>query len=366
MNKIKSRKEKSFFGAKMLYRKLNATEISMFAKQITLLLSSGVQLLDVFQIIFENTKKLNLKFTLNHIIKSIQLGESFYNAIKKYDYIFPNLFLTMVKVGENSGHMKEVMNHLAIYYEKEARLRQKLKNSLIYPFILIGISVLVFLAMFFYVIPKFNNIYQNLNIQNIPKLTSFLFRLSLILNRYFHWILGGIGIVLIFVFMIKNKGKSKIRDFINVKLPILGRMNQWFIVSTFTRALSTMYLNGISIVKSFHESVMLMENKYVRGKLMKANEEILQGKKITEAIMSISFFPRIMKEMIAIGEHSNHMEQVLINLANHCELQAEMEMTKRTNFIEPMIIICIAIFITFLIFTLFFPLITIMNQIMEG
>lgn len=353
------KKDKTF-----LTPRVNYEQLATFTKKLSLMLQSGVALIDALTNIEESMKQTYWRIAIHQICKDLQIGINFSKTLENYPSLFPKLFIMMVKVSEVVGNLGDVMDYLSSYYLKEYRLKQKLRNSLMYPIILIVVTVIIFLALIFVVIPKFEDIFKNLNVDSIPTLTKIIFGVSSFIRHYYLLLLLGI-VSVIFVFYLLLKSNSMFKDRMKLKLPVIKTYNKWLIISRFTRSLSMMYTKGISLTDAFIESSIIINNKYLLEKLNNVSENVHRGVSLSKALIKIKFFPSLFIELITVGEKSNKVGDILVTLSDYYEKEAENRLNKISQTIEPIIIIFISLVVMLVVLSIFVPMFGMMDQIME-
>lgn len=349
----------------ILVKKIRSDTLALFCQKISIMLASGITLIESIKIINDNITDKKLKFILNEVVKDLQMGSSFYSAVEKYDEYFPRLFKMMIKVSEISGKTSEIMDYLSNFYMKEYRIKQKVRSSMIYPIILFIVSIIVFLALIFLVIPQFENTFVNLSSSKIPKVTTVVFNTARFIRVNFIYILLVILFLVLVISILINLKNSYIKDYLKLKIPIFGKINSYVITSTFTRSIAMMYLGGISLSSAFEETIKIIDNLYLKKKLESVLNNILKGKSLALSLKEIKFFPVMMIEMLSIGENSNKLSHVLKQLSDYYDNESDTAISKMTQFIEPFIIIFVALIISIVILAIFMPMFGMMDSIME-
>lgn len=354
------KKEKSFINPKVNYEYL-----ATFSKKLSLMLQSGVSLLDALSNIQNSLKQTYWKIALGQICKEIQKGVSFSKSLEKYPNIFPKLFVMMIKVAEVVGNLGDVMEYLSKFYIKEYRLRQKVRSSLLYPSILVCLTIIILLALIFLIIPKFEDIIKNLNNNELPLITKIIFSSSKFIRDYYLYLLLGITSTLFIIYLYFKFNNNYLKDTLKIKLPIIKTYNKWLIISRFARSVSMMYNKGISLIDSIIESSIIINNKYIRNKLNKVIENVHKGVTLSHALENIKFFPNLFIELINVGEKSNKVGDILETLSNYYEEEAENRISKLTQTLEPIIIIFISLIVMLVILSIFIPMFSMMDNLLE-
>lgn len=336
-----------------------------FCDNISIMLKSGVSLVDALATFNENYHCKLLNIIVEKIIKELKNGVSFSVTIQKYQKYFPNLFIMMIKTGEESGQIVETLDYLKKYYYSEYQLGQKVKNALVYPTMLLGISAVIVIILLYYIIPRFTTIFENFNLQEIPKITKIIFGISAFLRKNILIVVLTICIIFLIIKALGKLGKNITIDYLKTKTFIYGKIQKWLITSRFTRSLSILYTSGVPLFSALEKAVEIIDNRYIRKKLELVNARVYQGQKLSSAISETRYFPRMMIEMIKIGEQSNNLDDVLKSTADYYDSEASSKTAKLTKIIEPTMIVILAVLITLVVIAVFLPLLKLMNEMVD-
>ncbi len=346
-------------------KQLSPLELSNFANKVSLLLKSGLSLDKIMKIVKLSVKKKYFKKIIDNIESKLQLGIRFSEALESNQNIFPPLFIAMVKTADKVGNLSDVMDYLAKYYAKEHKLKQKLSTSLIYPTILCIVGILIFFLLITFVIPKFENILMSMNAEDIPLFTKFIFSFSNFIKNNIGFIAIVLFILFITCYFLLKKKKSHVKDYLKIKLPIMKKINTTLIVSQFARSMVILYKNGLSLFEAFKESSGLINNNYIKNKLKSAVQNLLKGNSLSKSLAKINFFPKLMIEMIEVGEQTNSLERILGNISDYYEDEANLTLKRFSQLIEPSIIISMAIIVCLVVMAIFIPMFNVMDGFIE-
>lgn len=343
-------------------QKIKSIVLSNFIENIEVMLKSGVSLLNALKTFNESYHHYLLNKIIKKVINDIQMGMSFSSSIEKYKDYFPDLFIMMIKTAEETGNLISTLTYLKNYYYKDHQIKQKIKGALIYPIMLLVIMTIIVLALMFFIVPKFEEVFEGLNIDEIPKLTSVIFSVSSFVRNHFLIIVLGILIIYLILKVINRYKSHTLFDFLKVKLIIINKIENISITSKFTRSLSMMYLSGIPLFVALEKTINLINNRYVKKKLMKVATRVYQGQNISGALSDINYFPSMMIEMLKIGEESNNLGNVLSRMSDYYDLEAENRIGKVAKSVEPLIIVVMAVVVSLVVLAVFLPMFKIMNE----
>lgn len=358
--KMNSKEKKKFFN--LTDNKIKGIVISNFSENMEVMLKSGVSLLNALKAFNENYKNRMLNKIIKKVINNIQMGISFSESLEQFSKYFPNLFITMIKSAEASGTLISTFSYLKNYYYKDHQIKEKMKGALVYPILLLILMTIIVLALMFFIIPKFEDVFDNLNIDEIPPLTMIIFNVSRFVRN--HFIILILIILLIYLCIkIINKFRSHLFiDYLKTKLLIYKDVEKLSITSMFTRSLSMMYLSGIPLFIALDKTINLINNRFIKKKLTKAASRVYQGQNIASALSSLEYFPTMMLEMLKIGEESNNLGSVLSRMSEYYDLEAENRIGKLAKSIEPLIIVLMAVVVSLVVLAVFLPMFKIMNE----
>ncbi len=344
-------------------KKVTKKDIAVFSRQFYTMLDAGIGVVEALDILKRQTENKTLKQTIDIVYEDVQKGMSLSEAMGKHEKVFPSLLINMVEAGEVSGNLDVIMERMAIHYEKEFNIENKIKNAFMYPIILsiVAISVVIFLLVV--VMPTFIGMFEESG-TTLPTPTRILLTISDWLTNY--WYLF-IGVVLILIFGIITLGKSKegrkFFDNLKIKLPGIKNMNIKIITSRFTRTLSTLLSSGIPLLQALDVVSKVVGNEIVGTELQLAKEDIRKGVPMSKTIRDIEIFPPMVDSMIGIGEESGALDDILYKTADFYDEEAEASMEKMTTLLEPILIVFMAIIIGFIVVSIAMPMFDIYDTI---
>lgn len=344
-------------------KKVTKKDIAIFSRQFYTMLDAGIGVVEALDILKRQTENKTLKQTIDIVYEDVQKGMSLSEAMGKHEKVFPNLLINMVEAGEVSGNLDVIMERMAIHYEKEFNIENKIKNAFMYPIILsiVAISVVIFLLVV--VMPTFIGMFEESGTA-LPTPTRILLTISDWLTNY--WYLF-IGMVLILIFGIITLGKSKegrrFFDNLKIKLPGIKNMNIKIITSRFTRTLSTLLSSGIPLLQALDVVSKVVGNEIVGAELQLAKEDIRKGVPMSKTIRDIGIFPPMVDSMIGIGEESGALDDILYKTADFYDEEVENSMEKMTTMLEPILIVFMGIVIGFIVISIAMPMFDIYDTI---
>lgn len=343
--------EKSFFKS----RKINTKELRVLCNEMSILLESGCEITKLFEMLKDNSSN-NLSKVLNEVLNNIKKGNSISDSFK-YTNKFNNFFISMVKSGEISGNLDEVMMKISEYYEKEYKLKSKMINIMIYPIILIISSICVVLFMLISIVPNYQNIFMS-NGTSPPFVTSLMINTSIFIRKNYLIIIL-FTILLLFLLIYKLKTSQTIQNLIKkiqYKIPIINNIIKLSITIKFSRTFYILNKSGVDIRNAIDISYQVIDNYILNNQIIECKESINRGNSISKSLECVDIFPSLFLTMIAIGEESGRLDESLSSINKFYEQELENKTEQGMKIFEQVITIVIAVIIGFMVFAMFSPM----------
>ncbi|MCC3869063.1 type II secretion system F family protein [Terrisporobacter mayombei] len=336
-------------------RKLKNKDLKIFSKEMSILLKSGCEISKILRILIDESND-KVRTVLRKILGDIERGNSIKESFENTK-AFSSFYISMITAGEMSGNLDDVMDKLAIYYDKENKLRNKIISILIYPTILIITMIISFIFILLFLIPNFEDIYADNNMKT-PGLTKILIFLSHLFRDDFLLIIVG-NLVLIGGLIYLKKNNDKFNEMINkliFKLPIIKTYMKLIISNKFIKALSILISSGVQIVDSIETSAKAMSNEYIYLKICKANEFIKKGNSIGDSLKTVEELPSLLLSMITIGEESGKLDTVLNTVTEYYENELDSKLEIGTKYFENFITLFIGVVVGIIVISMMVPM----------
>lgn len=343
--------------------KVSKKDMAIFCRQFYTMVDSGISIINCLEVLKKQTENKILKEAIGQVYNEVQRGMTLSEAMKKDKDIFPDFFINMVEIGEVSGTLDIILHRMSIYYEKEDKIESKVKSAIIYPTILIIVSVFVIIFLLTMVLPTFISIFESNNVL-LPVPTRILLNISNSLKN--HWYLYLILFLILILTINSYKQTQDGRIFfdrLKIKLPGIKKINSKIITSKFTRTLSTLLFSGIPLIQALKVVNKIIENEVVVKELEEAIESIEKGLPLWKSIEGISVFSPIVKSMINVGEESGSLDKLLDKTADFYEDEVDMLFQRMNTIIEPVLIIIMAFIIGFIVIAMAIPMFDMVNII---
>ena len=343
-----------------LFERVGLKDIAVFCRQFSTIISSGLTLVNGLDILRQQTENKKLKRILDKSFEEVQKGKSLSETFRQFKD-FPDLFVNMVEAGEASGQLEEVLNKMAKYYEKENKLRQKIKSALIYPSVIVVVTIAIVVFLVTKVLPMFIGMFQG---AKLPLPTRILLSISYGLTTYWYIIILIIILLAYFIkrYLSSKEGRYNYHKFL-FKLPILGKINTKVVTSRFSSTLATLLSSGIPVLKAMDIVEKTITNAVVEVGIAKCKENIEKGSGLSSPIASIGVFPRMLIEMINIGEQTGTLDDLLNRTSIFYEEEVDILVNGLTAIIEPVIIVVLGGVVAFIIVAMLLPMFDMYNII---
>ena len=343
--------------------KVKITELSVFCRQFAIMLSTGVTLMDAIDNLRHQPFSAYFKSILQVVAEDISAGLMLSEAFDKHKKIFPHFFCSMVHVGEESGKLDRVFLSLADYYESDASIKRKVKSALSYPMMLAGLTLGIVVLMMLFVVPTFRSSLSSLDVE-ITGLTKIVYDISDFVLLYWSMMLAGAIVVVggMYLFFRTKKGK-RILDVMTFKMPVIGRIQSDLITARFARAFGILLSSGIDLATALEKTSIILGNTYVKERFVAATEDVYSGVSLTVALENQKIFPRMLLQMISIGEKTASLEEVLGRSCKFFDEQVEISLNSMTSKIQPIMLLILAVIVGTLFFAVYSPMLAIMSTL---
>ena len=346
------------------YKPLKVGELIAFSRQLSSMLSSGLDLSMSLKMLYERTEKnkKHLKTVLAALYEGIQKGESLAAAMATMENTFPSLYISMMKSGEMNGKIDESLVTLADYFEKEHKQRNQIKSAMSYPIILLVICLLVVVLMSVVVLPRMVDMLPEGTEMPVP--TAILMGLKdFIVNNWFAVLVVIAILIVILPIIFKIPAVAKLNGMLKTRLPVIGKLRKMLYTATFARSLSTLYATGIPLLDAISMGAEILDNKHIEMQIREAVVSIRKGSSIAEAFSIVSSFDPMLMTMIFVGEQSGTLDDILIQTAKYFEEEAQSALKRLIGMISPIMLMIMAVVVGFVLIAVMMPMLTLYQSI---
>jgi len=343
-------------GFDLFAKSVTPKEFQIFLRQLSVLLKSGVPLLESLKSLEESAISPSLTRVLNFLIEDIKEGRTLSDGMSRHPKVFDSMVVNLVKAGEQGGILDEVLDRLGTFFEKRKKLKSKIVGALMYPAVTIAVAIAALTAILVFVIPKFEKLFKS-NGQDLPAMTKIVVSLSHGFRD--NWIvlfLVIVGAPIAISYLYKQGPLRRPVDQILLRLPLFGSLVKRGAVARMSRTVSTLLKSGIRIHEAIGITIGTMGNVIIDEHMADAREQIISGKPLTEPFKKSGFFPVIVIQMISIGEQTGSLDSMLEKVADFYEDEVEATAEQLTSLLEPVVIVVLGGMIGFLVVAMFLPI----------
>jgi general secretion pathway protein F len=336
--------------------RISAEDISIMTRQLAVLIGAGVTLIEALNALIDQIEKEKFKRILSDVKQRVNEGSSLADALAAHPKAFSNLYINMIRAGESSGALDVVLIRLADFTEASAKLRQKVIGTMTYPAIMILMSLVILVILFTFVVPKVTKIFEDAKV-TLPLTTRGLIFASNFTRDYWYLLIAAavLGIFGFFRWKASPKGREK-WDRFTLKAPIFGQLLRMLSIARFARTLSTLLKSGVPLLSSMDIVKNIVSNSVLTKVIEDARESIREGESIAAPLKRSGEFPPLVYHMIAIGERSGQLEEMLLNVASAYETQVDVRIGALTSLLEPVLIVVMGGVVAFIVFSILMPI----------
>jgi type II secretory pathway component PulF len=347
-------------------RKPKLQELATFTQQLANLLKSGMPLTVALNSMTHLESKGISKEVSQQLKQEVMEGRSLSDAMAKERRVFSDLYINMVRAGEQSGALVDVLRRLADHFERFAEVQSKFVSALIYPAIVACVGIVIIIFFMTFMLPRFLKIFDGMKVE-LPASTQMLIGLSNFFGSYW-WLLLLMFLVIIVLFArfrSTESGKRAIDGWM-MNAPVLGKVVRLNLFGQFARTLSTLLVNGVPVLTALKITEQVIGNRILRDAIAQTREAVTDGKTIAEPLAKGKIFPQLMIDLLKIGEETGDVPGALENLANTYEGELKIALRVMTNLIEPAMIIAMALGVGALLFSVLSAMFAITSNINRG
>lgn len=349
------RKPKPLFGGGK--KKIKAADIAIFARQLATMMKAGVPLVQSFDIVAEGLANAGMRELVIELKNDVASGVSLASALEKHPKYFDELFCSLVAAGEQAGTLETMLDRVATYKEKTESLKKKIRKAMTYPAAVIVVAIVVTGILLVKVVPQFASTFQGFG-SELPAFTLMVLHLSEFVQAWWFIILAAI-IAAVFLFVEARKRSRKFAestDRLALRLPIIGDILYQSIVARFARTLSTTFAAGVPLVDALDAVAGAAGSiPYYKG-IKRIREDVTSGQQLNSSIRSTELFPTMLTQMVAIGEESGALDEMLAKVATYYEESVDNLVDSLTSLLEPMIMAILGILVGGLMIAMYLPI----------
>jgi type IV pilus assembly protein PilC len=338
-------------------QKVTSKDIVILTRQLATMIDAGLPLVQCLDILGSQTENKALSKVVNQVRSDVESGATFADALKKHPKVFDNLYVNMVAAGEAGGILDTILQRLAAFMEKFAKIKAQVKSAMIYPAVILFVAVAVVALLLVIVIPMLAAMFSSMG-QALPLPTRIVIAASNFLKGW-----GGIFSVVAIVGSIvglkawrKTEKGLTITDGIALKIPVMGSLIQRVSVAKFTRTLGTLMTSGVPILEGLLIVSRTAGNKIVENAILATRQSVTEGKTLAEPLSKAKVFPPMVTQMIAVGEATGALDNMLNKIADFYDDEVDTAVAALTSLLEPMLMVFLGVTVGFVIVAMYMPI----------
>ena len=335
---------------------LTVSDVALMTRQLATLLVAGLPLVDALGVLMDQTEKKGVKGLLADVREAIRGGASYSAVLERYPRDFSSIYVHMVRAGEASGALDQILFRLAEFLEKQLALKNKVTNAILYPAIMLVVGTLVLFFLVTFVVPKITAVFAHSK-QALPWPTIVLMEISQFCSDYWMVLLAGI---LIGIWGLRRFKKTEtgrvLADRLLLQLPLIGQVARMVSISRLASTLATMLSSGVQLLEALDVSRRVLNNRVLEQAVEEARQNIREGETIAEPLKRSGQFPPLVTHMIAVGEKSGEMEEMLRRIGQIYDGEVDRVITRFTSLLEPIMIVVMGVVVLFIVVAILLPI----------
>lgn len=349
---------------KAILRRVGLRDVSVVTRQLATLIKAGLPLVRALQAIEDQLADSPFRTTIIEVREDVTRGVSLADAFEKHPKVFTPLYVNMVRAGESAGALDVILDRLAVFSEKTLALQNKVRSAMVYPIFMSVVAVLAVGLLLTLVVPSVTKIFTETN-RTLPPATVLLLAASAFMQSYW-WVLlaGAAAVAVVFRRLTRRPAMRLLVDRVKLRVPVFGVLAQKLAVSRFARTLSILAASGVPILKAMGIARTIVGNEVLARALDAACDAVGAGKSIAEPLAASGVFPPIVTHMIAVGETSGRLEEMLQNVADAYDNEVENAVAALVSLLEPVMIIGMGGVVGFIVFAILMPIFE-MNELVK-
>jgi type IV pilus assembly protein PilC len=340
-------------------------DLVIFTRQFSTMIDAGLPLVQCLDILASQADNQTMKVVLKDIKENVEGGATFAESLKKHPKVFDDLFVNLVAAGEVGGILDTILTRLAVYIEKNAKLRKKVKGAMVYPICILIVAVTVLVVLLYWVIPVFEGMFVQFGAKaTLPGPTLTLIHLSNWMRAKYLFVIGTVVAIIVGVHYFKKWPKGRyIWDKVMLKVPLFGSLVRKVAVAKFTRTMGTMISSGVPILDALNIVAHSAGNKIVEEGILFAREKISEGKTLAEPLASSGVFPGMVVQMIAVGESTGALDQMLSKIADFYDEEVDVAVDALTSMLEPIMLVLLGGMVGYFMVAMYLPIFSLASAV---
>jgi type IV pilus assembly protein PilC len=355
---------KQGFGQIQIGGRIKSKDLTVFSRQFATMVNSGLSMLRCLYVLEEQTENKKFAKVIGEIRADVEAGISLSDALEKHPKVFSRLYVSMVRAGELGGILDEVLNRLATQLEKEDSIRRAVKSAMVYPIMIGSFAILVLIGMVMFLIPIFAGMYKDLDNAQLPLLTRIMVNVSAIFRSW--WGLVVLVAIIALIWGLRRLKHTErgtmVWDRFKLRIPVgIGEIVRKLAVARFSRTLGTLITSGVPILQAIEITGQAAGNAVIEKAMVDVQQSVKEGQSITKPLESVSVFPPMVTQMIAVGEETGSLDAMLGKIADFYEDEVNASIKALTSILEPILMIGVGAIVGVVVISMYLPIFNMMN-----
>ncbi len=338
------------------WKKIGLHDLTIFTRQFATMVNAGLSMVKTLTILEHQTENPKLRTIVNEVRRDVEQGTTLSDAFNKHPTTFSSLVVNMVKAGEVGGVLDDVLRRIAVYFEKDLALRQKVRAAVTYPVAIFIFAIAVIFFLVFFILPQFIQFFEGLDLV-LPLPTRVLITFTRVVTRIWWLILIMLigGLYAFRTYINTPAGRFKFDSF-KLRVPVFGPLVRKVTISRFSRTLGTLITSGVPIMQALEVVSHAVENKVVGKAIEEVRTSIREGESIALPLQASGLFPMMVVQMTSVGEETGTLDSMLQKVADFYDAEVETTLAQLTSVLEPLLIIFLGFVVGFIVLSFYLPL----------
>lgn len=346
--------------------RISVRDMALMTRQLAVLLRAGMPLVESLSSLTEQTTRQRLRATIFEVRDKVNAGTSLADALSDHPRVFSDLYVNMVRAGESSGTLEQVLMRLAEILERQSKLKNQMMSAIAYPAFMGVFAVAVIVFLMTVIVPRITAIFQKQE-SELPAITEFMIGMSKFLGRYGVFLVLGVVLALVLwrLWVSRDEGRKK-WDRFKLRLPIYGNLHMKMVCARFSRTLGTMLQSGLTMLPALDVVISVLENRHIQMHMDDVKAGVRRGRDLAQPLKETGLFPPMLIHMVELGQRSGEIEDMLIQIADTYDDDVRLAVDAMVGLIEPVIIIVMGVFVGFLVLAILLPILKMSTNVRGG
>ena len=337
-------------------------DIALLCRQFATMLEAGLPMLTCLNILAEQSENPRLKDIVQKIFKSVQEGMSLSASLRQYPDIFPDIMISMVEAGELGGVMDNIMNRLAVQFEKQYRLNEKVKAAMTYPIVVVVFAFLISGFILTFILPTFVAMFASMKVE-LPLITRIMLALSHFVSQYWWAIILAIALIgYVTILFFRQPVNREWLDGVKLHVPVFGILWRKIAIARFSRTLSTLIRGGVPIISALDVVKRSTGNLKMVNALTASQESIREGQDLSSRLGASKLFPTLVVQMVAVGEEAGELDKMLDKVADFYDDEVDDMVSRLSSLMEPVLIVFLGVIVGTVVISILLPMFEVMSK----